>query len=119
MLEDDEAFVQRLCDLLFEISQESLTLTDQAVESELDANRRAVFTGLLMLDDELRFQNNRRAEAELQLRQREARMARLIDQAKVAILDCGVHGVLESVAGISGDELEHNGELVSGLTARL
>src|SRR5262245_49727595 len=82
MLEGDDAFVQRACDLLFEISQENLTLSDDVVEAESDANRRAVFTGLLMLYDELRFQNERRAQAETQLRQREARMSALIEQAK-------------------------------------
>ena len=42
MLEADEDFVQQVCDLLFEISQESLTLTDEAVEAETEPGKRAV-----------------------------------------------------------------------------
>jgi signal transduction histidine kinase len=123
MLEADDAFVQRVCDLLFEISQENLTLSDDVVEAESDANRRAVFTGLLMLYDELRFQNERRAQAEIQLRQREARMSALIEQAKVAILDCGIRDVLDALGDAelkgNGKALEQDTDLIQALTSRL
>jgi signal transduction histidine kinase len=123
MLEADDAFVQRVCDLLFEISQESLSITDDAIQEEEDQGRRAVLTGLLMLHDELRYQNEQRTEAEARLRAREARMSAIIEQAKVAILDCGIRGVYEEIerSGVKGNgkSLELGGELVRALSSKL
>jgi len=124
-LDADDAFVQRVCDLLFEISQETFALSDDAVEAEPEAGRRAVYTGLLMLNDELRFQNEQRENAENTLRRREARMSALIELAKVSILDCGIRGVVSELerrgvkAKGNGKPLEHNAELVRALTQKL
>jgi signal transduction histidine kinase len=121
--EGDETFAQQICDLLFDISQESFTLDDTAIEAEPNVGRRAVFTGLLMLNDELRFQNEQRSLAEAQLRHREARMRALIDLAKVAIWDCSIEGVRAAITTFrtksNGRPFDQQPEIVRSITRRL
>jgi signal transduction histidine kinase len=123
MLEVDESFAQRICDLLFEISQDTFSLDDEAIESEPQADVRAVLTGLLMLHDELRFQNDQRALAEVQVLRREARLRAIIDLAKVAIWDCSVRGVIQQLETVrtqsNGKPLEQRSDLVQSITDRL
>lgn len=123
MLEADDDFVQQICDLLFDVSQDTFTLDDEAIEAEPDTARRAVFTGLLMLHDELRFQNEQRSAAENQLRHREARTRALIDLAKVAIWDCSVEGVRAEIAAVravsNGKPFDQQVSLVGQITKRL
>ncbi|MCA9622396.1 MAG: hypothetical protein KC731_25410 [Myxococcales bacterium] len=119
----EEEFVQQICDLLFDISQDSFQLDDSAIEAEPDDGRRAVFTGLLMLRDELSFQNEQRSAAEAQLRHREARTRALIDLAKVGIWDCSLDGVRETLARVrvqsNGVPFEQRLEVVREVTRSL
>lgn len=123
LIEADEAFAQQICDLLFDISQESFVLDDEAIEAEPNVARRAVFTGLLMLNDELRFQNEQRSAAEAQLRNREARTRALIDLAKVAIWDCSIEGVRDAIEASrtksNGKPFDQQPEVVKAITRRL
>ncbi|MCA9622676.1 MAG: hypothetical protein KC731_26835 [Myxococcales bacterium] len=117
----DVAFLEEICDILFEIGQYRFPLENAFIEAEPDAARRAVYTGLLMLHDELQFQNEQRGAVEAQLRHREARTRALIDLAKVAIWDCSIEGVRAALAKTS---LKSNGRpfeagAVSDVTRRL
>jgi signal transduction histidine kinase len=122
-VEVDEDFVQRVCDLLLEISQGRFSLDDVAIEAEDDVGRRAVFTGLLMLNDELTFQNEQRIAAQNETLKRETRLRALFDVAKVAIWDCGVRDVQAQLAQLTGKKngapLEERVEAVRALTERL
>jgi len=96
----DDDFTERLFDLIFEVSQESFSLTEADIEREEDEHRRAIMTGLLMLHDELRYQNEQRTLAEEQAKRREERLRALVDLAKVSIWDCGIAGVMKEVADL-------------------
>jgi signal transduction histidine kinase len=122
-MEVDEDFVQRVCDLLFEISQNNCSLDDDTVEAEPDQGRRAVYTGLLMLSDDLTFQSERREAAQLEMLKRERRLHAVFDVAKVAICDCSVRGVLatlgEGTVRTNGKPLEEYAEAVRAATQAL
>ena len=120
---DDSAFTHRLCDLLYDFASNQLTLTDADVAREPDEGKRAVLTGLLMLYDELRHENERRTQAENQLRAEETKLRTLMDAAKIGILDCDIGALKAELSRhelrSNGSRLEHRPQLVRELTELL
>jgi signal transduction histidine kinase len=123
-VEAEENFTQSVCDVLFEISQGECSLDDDVIAAmETDLDRRSVYTGLLMLHDDLRYQHKQREAAQYELLQREERLRAIFDLAKVGILDCRVDGIvreLDKIGGKSnGKPLEEYADVVRTLTGKL
>ncbi len=120
----DGDFAQHVCDLLFEISQGTLSLSDDDIEEmDVGVERRSVYTGLLMLHDDLRYQKEQTEAAQRRLARREQRLRAIFDLAKVAIIDCDISGVLRELAKVggkpNGKPLEEYSDAVAAITSKL
>lgn len=117
-MSDESDFTERVCDMLHEISQGECEISEEYIESIEDPNQQAVFTGLLMLQEDLRYQAEQRAEAEAELQRRQERQRALFDLAKVAIWDCDITAPLERLGQLGAHALsriESDDELVRTL----
>ncbi len=121
-MSDLAEFCERVCDVLHEISSGECSITEEGIEEHHDPNQRAVYTGLLMLHEDLLYQAERRAEAELELRRRQERQAALFDLAKVAIWDCDISHVLAQLKELGSDAVRRvadDDELIGVLLEKL
>ncbi len=119
-MSDESEFAYRVADYLHEISLGELSITDAHIEQEKDPSQAAMLMGLLMLHEDLKFQQEQRRVADERLSQREARFRALFDLAKVSIWDCGFGSAKAMLQTLSLDELATASEaLVQRLIERI
>lgn len=119
---DQSEFTERVCTLLHEISQGHCSIDEADVDSLHDPHQQAVFTGLLMLHEEMTFHAEQREAAEQELRRRQQRQLALVDLAKVAIWDCDATGVLNQLRELGAEAarlVDEDDSLVRGLFEKL
>lgn len=90
-----EPFAERVTNLLLELSGGHCSITEEMVEAESDPTMGAILLGLLMLWEDLKYQEERRSGAEVELKARGARLQALFDLARVSIWDCDLSEVMK------------------------
>lgn len=119
---DQSEFTERVCTLLHEISQGHCSIDETDVDALVDPHQQAVFTGLVMLHEEMAFHAEQREVAEQEVRRRQQRQVALVDLAKVAIWDCDATGVLSQLRELGADAarlVDEDDTLVRGLFEKL
>ena len=93
----ETTFADRVCELLTQLSSGQCPITDEMIQAEPDENNASVLSGLQLLWEDLNYQAERRAMAERELRQREARFRALFVQARVCIWDVDLSEVVAAL----------------------